>query len=223
MIFMLSCVIVLKYFWFIHQDQDPQLKCSFIFYTYLFFPFGRVCSDTPSHTAAVIAAIVLLLLLGVCALVYSKCHLNIKLWYKNTYGDYEHNGETHAELTQGCNTAVQTKVLTPPVCCFASLHPQMGSYMMPISPLSTMTTTGSLSTLFSNLTWKIKTGTRCTSMTMISFQALVRLHSYTSGWFSVKQTFSSLSCLASFIYFVFVTISGVIYRSKLLLFNELFF
>ncbi|XP_029952648.1 single Ig IL-1-related receptor [Salarias fasciatus] len=48
-------------------------------------------SDIPSHTAAVIAAVVLLLLLGVAAVVYSRCHLNIKLWYKNTYGDYELN------------------------------------------------------------------------------------------------------------------------------------
>ncbi|KAM9377853.1 single Ig IL-1-related receptor isoform 2-T2 [Pholidichthys leucotaenia] len=43
----------------------------------------------PSHTAAVIAAILLLLLLGVAGVVYSRCHLNIKLWYKNSYGDYE--------------------------------------------------------------------------------------------------------------------------------------
>lgn len=46
-------------------------------------------SDIPSHTAAVIAAIILLLLLAASALVYIKCHLNIKLWYKNLYGDYE--------------------------------------------------------------------------------------------------------------------------------------
>lgn len=45
----------------------------------------------PNHTAAVIAAIVLLLLLAVAAVVYSRCHLNIKLWYKNLYGDYELN------------------------------------------------------------------------------------------------------------------------------------
>lgn len=45
----------------------------------------------PSHTAAVIAAIILLLLLGVAALVYSRCHLNIKLWYRNAYGEYELN------------------------------------------------------------------------------------------------------------------------------------
>ncbi|KAM3609914.1 uncharacterized protein V6R79_022392 [Siganus canaliculatus] len=47
--------------------------------------------NSPSHTAAVVAAIVLLLLLAVAALVYSRCHLNIKLWYKNSYGDYELN------------------------------------------------------------------------------------------------------------------------------------
>ncbi|KAJ0069237.1 hypothetical protein NL108_003139 [Boleophthalmus pectinirostris] len=43
----------------------------------------------PSHTAAVIGAIMVLALLGVSALVYIKCHLNIKMWYKNIYGDYE--------------------------------------------------------------------------------------------------------------------------------------
>lgn len=47
--------------------------------------------DSPSHTAAVIAAMVLLILLAVAAVVYSRCHLNIKLWYKNSYGDYELN------------------------------------------------------------------------------------------------------------------------------------
>ncbi|XP_014867669.1 PREDICTED: single Ig IL-1-related receptor [Poecilia mexicana] len=48
-------------------------------------------SNGPSHTAAVIAAIVLLLLLGTAAVLYSRCHLNFKLWYKNSYGDYELN------------------------------------------------------------------------------------------------------------------------------------
>lgn len=47
--------------------------------------------NSPNHTAAVIAAIILLLCLAVAALVYIKCHLNIKLWYKNSYGDYELN------------------------------------------------------------------------------------------------------------------------------------
>ncbi|XP_051236671.1 single Ig IL-1-related receptor [Dicentrarchus labrax] len=48
-------------------------------------------SSGPSHTGAVIAAIVLLLFLTVAAVVYSRCHLNIKLWYRNSYGDYELN------------------------------------------------------------------------------------------------------------------------------------
>lgn len=52
-----------------------------------------MCSDSPSHTAAVTAAVFLLLLLGVAAIMYSRCHLNMKLWYKNLYGDYEFNGE----------------------------------------------------------------------------------------------------------------------------------
>lgn len=52
-------------------------------------------SDSPSHTAAVTAAIILLLLLGVAAIVYTRCHLNIKLWYKNYYGDYELNGKSY--------------------------------------------------------------------------------------------------------------------------------
>lgn len=43
----------------------------------------------PSHAAAVIGAIVVLILLGLVAVVYIKCHLNIKLWYRNSYGDYE--------------------------------------------------------------------------------------------------------------------------------------
>lgn len=46
-----------------------------------------------SHTATVVSAMSLLLLLGLAALLYSRCHLNCKLWYKNNYGDYELNGE----------------------------------------------------------------------------------------------------------------------------------
>uniref|UniRef100_A0A3Q3ITS2 Single immunoglobulin and toll-interleukin 1 receptor (TIR) domain n=1 Tax=Monopterus albus TaxID=43700 RepID=A0A3Q3ITS2_MONAL len=48
-------------------------------------------SNSPSHTAAVIAAIILLLFLAIAAVVYSRCQLNIKLWYKNSYGEYELN------------------------------------------------------------------------------------------------------------------------------------
>lgn len=50
-----------------------------------------VCSDGPNHTSAIIAAVFLLLLLAVAAVVYSRCHLNIKLWYRNSYGAYEVN------------------------------------------------------------------------------------------------------------------------------------
>ncbi|XP_061678750.1 single Ig IL-1-related receptor isoform X2 [Syngnathoides biaculeatus] len=48
-------------------------------------------SRSPSHTAAVTAAFVVLLLLAVAAVIYTKCHLNIKLLYRNSYGDYEMN------------------------------------------------------------------------------------------------------------------------------------
>ncbi|XP_044050378.1 single Ig IL-1-related receptor [Siniperca chuatsi] len=51
--------------------------------------FSLQNSNGPSHTAAVIAAIILLLFLTVAAVVYSRCHLNIKLWYRNSYGEYE--------------------------------------------------------------------------------------------------------------------------------------
>ncbi|XP_051917137.1 single Ig IL-1-related receptor [Hippocampus zosterae] len=51
--------------------------------------FNLQKSNSPSHTAAVTAAFVVLLLLAVAAVIYSKCHLNIKLWYRDSYGDYE--------------------------------------------------------------------------------------------------------------------------------------
>lgn len=60
--------------------------------------FLCVCIDSPSHAAAAIAAIILLLFLGAAALVYSRCHLNIKLWYRNSYGEYELNGENSVEV-----------------------------------------------------------------------------------------------------------------------------
>ncbi|XP_078113305.1 single Ig IL-1-related receptor isoform X2 [Sander vitreus] len=59
------------------------------------FDFSLLYSTGPNHTAAVIAAILLLLLLAIAAVVYCRCHLNIKLWYKNfyaeCYGDNELN------------------------------------------------------------------------------------------------------------------------------------
>ncbi|XP_049578073.1 single Ig IL-1-related receptor isoform X1 [Syngnathus scovelli] len=51
--------------------------------------FNLQKSSSPSHTAAVTGALVLLLFLAVAAVIYSKCHLNIKLWYRDSYGDYE--------------------------------------------------------------------------------------------------------------------------------------
>ncbi|XP_054633046.1 single Ig IL-1-related receptor [Dunckerocampus dactyliophorus] len=53
--------------------------------------FNLQNSSSANHTAAVTAAFILLILLAVAALVYTKCHLNIKLWYHNSYGDYEMN------------------------------------------------------------------------------------------------------------------------------------
>ncbi|XP_069037742.1 single Ig IL-1-related receptor [Lepisosteus oculatus] len=45
----------------------------------------------PSHTAAVIAAFTLALALVLALALYSRCRLNLRLWYKNAYGDYEMN------------------------------------------------------------------------------------------------------------------------------------
>ncbi|KAM3870562.1 single Ig IL-1-related receptor [Diretmus argenteus] len=55
------------------------------------FSLQSATTTHPSHTAAVIAAVLLLLILAIAAAVYSKWHLNIKLWYRNSYGDYELN------------------------------------------------------------------------------------------------------------------------------------
>nr|XP_023651509.1 single Ig IL-1-related receptor isoform X1 [Paramormyrops kingsleyae] len=44
-----------------------------------------------SHMAVVIAVMVLLVILALAILIFSKCHLDIKLWYRNTYGDFEMN------------------------------------------------------------------------------------------------------------------------------------
>ncbi|XP_062318590.1 single Ig IL-1-related receptor [Osmerus eperlanus] len=47
--------------------------------------------NRPSHTAALIASMILLLILTTSSILYSTCHLNIQLWYRNKYGDYEIN------------------------------------------------------------------------------------------------------------------------------------
>ncbi|XP_077067366.1 single Ig IL-1-related receptor [Siphateles boraxobius] len=46
---------------------------------------------SPSHSGAVVASVVLLVVLALAAVVYTKCRLNFKLWYKNIYGEYELN------------------------------------------------------------------------------------------------------------------------------------
>ncbi|KAK1789892.1 hypothetical protein P4O66_015764 [Electrophorus voltai] len=51
--------------------------------------FSLQSRDFPSHIGPVVASVVLFLVLVLVALIYSKCHLNFKLWYKNLYGDYE--------------------------------------------------------------------------------------------------------------------------------------
>ncbi|XP_061891949.1 single Ig IL-1-related receptor isoform X1 [Entelurus aequoreus] len=53
--------------------------------------FNLQNSSSPNHTAAVTAAFILLILLAVAVVMYVKCHLNIKLWYHNVYGEYEMN------------------------------------------------------------------------------------------------------------------------------------
>lgn len=75
-----------------NEKENWIILCCFL----VFLPCG---SDNPNHTAAVIAAVVLLILLTVAAVVYSQCHLNIKLWYRNLYGDYELNGKDSVEVT----------------------------------------------------------------------------------------------------------------------------
>ncbi|XP_062855422.1 single Ig IL-1-related receptor [Trichomycterus rosablanca] len=46
---------------------------------------------SPNHIGAMVASIVLFVVFVLTAVVYTKCHLNFKLWYKNSYGDYEMN------------------------------------------------------------------------------------------------------------------------------------
>ncbi|TSM52275.1 Anoctamin-9 [Bagarius yarrelli] len=53
--------------------------------------FRLQCSNFHSHTGAMLASLVLFIMLILLAVVYTKCHLNLKLWYKNSYGEYEIN------------------------------------------------------------------------------------------------------------------------------------
>lgn len=63
----------------------------------MFFSFHSVF---PSHTGAVLASLCLFIMLVLAVVVYSKCLLNFKLWYKNSYGDYEMNGKTALSFFQ---------------------------------------------------------------------------------------------------------------------------
>ncbi|XP_056137747.1 single Ig IL-1-related receptor [Lampris incognitus] len=64
----------------------------------------------PTHVAAVIAAILLLLLLAVVAVVYSKCELNLRLWYRDAYGEYELNdGKLHDAYVSYVNNEYDRK------------------------------------------------------------------------------------------------------------------
>uniref|UniRef100_A0A672QMB7 TIR domain-containing protein n=2 Tax=Sinocyclocheilus grahami TaxID=75366 RepID=A0A672QMB7_SINGR len=71
----------IKDWWVYDAMQSKRFTCIFV----PFFP------ESPSHTGAVVASVVLLLVLALAAVVYSKCRLNFKLWYRNIYGEYELN------------------------------------------------------------------------------------------------------------------------------------
>jgi len=81
------------------QQESRKYSTNCLFSAYFWSTDPFVCSDGPNHTSAIIAAVFLLLLLAVAAVVYSRCHLNIKLWYRNSYGAYEVNGETSEVIT----------------------------------------------------------------------------------------------------------------------------
>lgn len=74
---------------FLRGAEDFGVYSCFVRNTSVFFNLQE--ASFPSHTSAVSAALVLLLLLAAAALIYSRCHLNIRLCYKNSYGDLELN------------------------------------------------------------------------------------------------------------------------------------
>lgn len=71
----------------------------------------------------------LLLLLAVAAVVYSRCHLNIKLWYRNSYGEYELNGKIPQNRYK-----VDCGLCAVGLTVFVSLCLQMANCMTPTSP-----------------------------------------------------------------------------------------
>ncbi len=159
------------------QGPSCSISCRFwwsVSFKELVDYFILLSSGSPSHTAAVIAAIVFLLLLALAAVVYCRCHLNIKLWYRNSYGDYELNGGTYIQATEAFPTSWLSDFSSDATAVFVCPCLQMANCMTPTSPMWTTTMTGSLSTLFSNLTWRIKMRISCTLMRMISCLAQVR-------------------------------------------------
>lgn len=56
--------------------------------------FRSTLSAGPAgHVAAVLASLLVLLALLLAVLLYIKCRLNVLLWYQDTYGEVEMNGE----------------------------------------------------------------------------------------------------------------------------------
>lgn len=56
--------------------------------------FRSTLSAGPAgHVAAVLASLLVLLALLLAVLLYIKCRLNVLLWYQDTYGEVEVNGE----------------------------------------------------------------------------------------------------------------------------------
>ncbi|RXM34537.1 Single Ig IL-1-related receptor [Acipenser ruthenus] len=65
---------------------------------------------TASHIAGVIAAFIVVLILVLAVLLWVKCRLDVKLWYRNTYGDYEmYDGKTYDAYVSYTNTAHDRK------------------------------------------------------------------------------------------------------------------
>lgn len=118
----LCCILKIVPQYMLYNIKSFNWSITFIFsidFHWFSFCFWYLCPGSPSHTGAVIAAVILLLFLALAAVIYSRCHLNIKLWYKNSYGDYELNGETSLEIKLRCRTDIF--VLTIPGCLCLNL------------------------------------------------------------------------------------------------------
>ncbi|KAK6472480.1 single Ig IL-1-related receptor-like [Huso huso] len=65
---------------------------------------------TASHIAGVIAAFVVVLILVLAVLLWVKCRLDVKLWYRNAYGDYEiYDGKIYDAYVSYVNTVHDRK------------------------------------------------------------------------------------------------------------------